>query len=308
MPLLRATLLLIAVLVVGHGEVHARTWTDATGRYTIDADLVAFSDSTVVLQRADHELAAVPIEKLSQADRDYLKSTEAKQARDGHSQQQQTWTMADGTKVVGKIVDFTRKEVTIQRRRGRIYVNDRLFDNLPELYQLMLPRIVAHFERINPVDRTGLESWAVRQRGQPRTFKLDGVMMELEGGDEYAIPFFFFSPADLALLEAGWNEWLAAHDDFDHREQQAFLLQSLAAARQRDAQVKREIALMQLNLQAVQAGLTSLWEVTLYPGPGNRNPPQWVVVPGRDSRQATNNALAQNPGFVAGPVRRIAPR
>ena len=59
-------------------------------------------------------------------------------------------------------------------------------------------------------------------------------------------------------------------------------------------------------MQAVQAGLTSLWEVTLFPAGGRGGPPLWVVVPGRDSRQATAAALQQNPGFVAGPVRRVA--
>ena len=62
----------------------------------------------------------------------------------------------------------------------------------------------------------------------------------------------------------------------------------------------------QLKLQAVQARLTSLWEVTLYPVPGQGGPPLWVVVPGRDSRQTTDAALQQNPGYVAGPVRRVA--
>ena len=112
-------------------------------------------------------------------------------ARDVLGKQPQTWTMADGTKVVGKVVDFTRKDVTIQRRRGRIYVNDRVFENLPPIYQAMLPRIVNHFERINPVDKVGLESWAVRQRARPQTFQLEGVVMEFDGGGEYAIPFFF---------------------------------------------------------------------------------------------------------------------
>lgn len=308
MPQPRVYSLFVFTLVLIAGSAQARTWTDTTGRYTLDAELIAFNDSTVVLERADHELAAVPIEKLSQADREFLKTKEAADARDGLSKRTQTWTMADGTRVVGKVVDFTRKDVTIQRRRGRIYVNDRAFDNLPAIYQAMLPRIVNHFDRINPVDKSGLETWAVRQRAQPRTFQLEGVVMEFEGGDEYAIPFFFFAPEDLALLQGGWNEWLDAHDDFNRREQQSFLLQSLAAARQRDAQVQHEIAMMQLKLQAVEAGFTSLWEVTLYPDRGNPNPPQWVVVPGRDSRQATANALDQNPGFVAGPVRRIAPR
>ncbi|MEX2306602.1 MAG: hypothetical protein WD738_03370 [Pirellulales bacterium] len=82
------------------------------------------------------------------------------------------------------------------------------------------------------------------------------------------------------------------------------MLQSLAAARQRNEQLDRQIAMMQLNLEAAQAGVTSLWEVTLYPARPNAGPPLWVVVPGRNSAQATANALAQHPGYVAGPVRR----
>jgi hypothetical protein len=46
--------------------------------------------------------------------------------------------------------------------------------------------------------------------------------------------------------------------------------------------------------------------VTLYPAAGQGGPPLWVVMPGRDSRQATAAALAQYPGYVAGPVRRVA--
>jgi hypothetical protein len=68
----------------------------------------------------------------------------------------------------------------------------------------------------------------------------------------------------------------------------------------------REIATMQLKMQAVQAGLTSLWEVTLYPAAGRTGPPIWVVMPARNSRDATAAALQSNPGYVAGPVRRVA--
>jgi hypothetical protein len=306
MKRIRIALILTLALSAAHSNSSARTWTDATGKYTIEADLIAFDDETVILQRADHELGAVAIEKLSQQDQEYLKSKEADETRGKLTKQEQTWMLRDGAKLVGRVVDFTQKDLTIQRRRGKIYVNDRLFSNLPEFYQLMIPKIVAHFERINQPDQQGFESWAVRQRGQPRTFRLEGVILELENGDEYGIPFFFFSEEDLAILEPGWKQWHVAQEDYDSRNKQAFLLQSLAAARHRDADVRRQIALMQLNLQAVQAGLTSLWEVSLYPARGNQNPPLWVVVPGRDSRQATANALAQYPGYVAGPVRRVA--
>lgn len=284
----------------------ARTWTDSTGHYSVEADLIAFNDSTVVLQRADHELVAVPIEKLSAADQEYLKSKEASELATQTADAEQTWTMVDGSKVVGRVVDFARRDMTVQRRRGRIYVNDRRFENLPEIYQRMVPKIVAHFEKLQVADESGLNSWLIRQRGQPRTFTLEGVVLELENGDEYGFPFFFFTPEDLRILKPGWDEWLAAHEDYDRRDDQAFLLQSAAAARQRDAEVQREIALMQLNLQAVQAGLTAVWEVTLYPAAGTTGPPIWVAEFGRNSAQAIENALRSHPGYVAGPVRRVS--
>jgi hypothetical protein len=112
----------------------------------------------------------------------------------------------------------------------------------------------------------------------------------------------------LKLLMPGWDDWLEARraDDYRSLHDRGFLLRSLAAARHRDRRVQREIAMLQLKLQAVEAGVTSLWEVTLYPAGGTTRPPQWVVVPGRNSQQATAAALRQNPGYVAGPVRRVA--
>jgi hypothetical protein len=289
-------------------DVAARLWTDSTGSYTLDADLVAFNDITVVLQRADHELVAIPIEKLSNQDRNYLTSQEAGELMKKSIDEMQVWTLRDGTKITGRVVDFAQRDVTIQRRRGRIYVNDRVLENLPEFYQLLLPKIVVQLENLRGSDRRALESWLVRQRGQPRTFHLEGVLLEFESGDEYAVPFFMLSNEDLSVMKPSWDEWKAAHGgkDYDAQAERAFLLRSLAAARHRDKLVQREIAMMQLKLQAVQAGATSLWEVTLYPAAGQGGPPQWVVVPGRVSRQATNDALQQNPGYVAGPVRRVA--
>lgn len=286
----------------------ARLWTDSTGKYTLEAQFVAASNTVVVVKRADHELVSIPLDKLSAKDREYVQSKETGELTQKSFATQQTWTLRDGTKLVGRIVDFASHNMTIQRRRGRIYVNDRPLENLPEFYQLLIPKIVAQFENLRGSDRGALESWLVRQRGQAVTFHLDGVILETDNGDEYGVPLALFSEADEKLLKSGWDEWAAAHrgNDFSALEHHAFLLRSLAAERQRDAQVQRQIALMQLKLQAVGVGLTSLWEVTLYPAAGRVGRPIWVVVPGRDSRQATAAALEQNPGFVAGPVRRVA--
>ena len=124
------------------------------------------------------------------------------------------------------------------------------------------------------------------------------------------MPFFLLADEDQKVLKPGWDEWLAAHSDnkYAQTEDLAFLLRSLAAARQQDRMVEREVAMMQLKLQAVEAGVTSLWEVTLYPTGRQTGRPQWVVVTGRDSRHATANALAQFPGHLVGPVRRVSRR
>ena len=53
-----------------------RTWTDSTGNYTVEADLIGFNDATVVLKKKNRQLVAVPIDKLSKEDQTYLKSKE----------------------------------------------------------------------------------------------------------------------------------------------------------------------------------------------------------------------------------------
>jgi len=37
-----------------------------------------------------------------------------------------------------------------------------------------------------------------------------GCTVELENGDQYGVPFLFFSDADLEVLRPGWERWLAA--------------------------------------------------------------------------------------------------
>ena len=55
------------------------------------------------------------------------------------------------------------------------------------------------------------------------------------------MPFFLFPDEYLKVLEPGWDEWLEVHrgDDYNAREDHAFLLRSLAAVRDRDVQAQR---------------------------------------------------------------------
>jgi hypothetical protein len=200
------------------------------------------------------------------------------------------------------VVAYGRKDLTVQRRRGRIYVNDRVYDNLPELYQQLVPRIVGHFEMLPLQDKASFEQWVLQQRGQAKTYTCEGVLLELENGDEYGVPFFLFSDEDAKLLEPGWKEWLAAEDE-KHKADQHLLLQSLAQQYQQDRKRKQQIAMMQLELQAYDAGLYSLWEVQLLPTRGGR--PFIAIVPGRNSEDAARAALSRNPGYTVGGIARI---
>lgn len=297
---------LTAISVQVNAEI--RQWTDATGRYSLDAELVLFNDTSVVLKREDHEMVSIPVQDLSSRDREFLASQPARDMRDRAINGVQTWHLRNDTEISGRMVDYAQREITLVRRRGSFYVDDRRLDNLPDFYQQILPSIVAHFEALPSIDRPGLERWLIQQRGRPRTIHLEGVVLETENGDEYAVPFFLFPDADARLFQAGWSEWQRAQEqnDFTTLEDLAFLIQSLAAARAEDKQVLRQIATMQLKMQAVQAGLTSLWEVTLLPPPGSFARPIWVVVPGENSDAAAFNALQQNPGFVVGAIRRVS--
>ena len=294
--------LIAALIICGclASQATSREWTDSTGKYSVEADLIAFNEETAVLKKQNHELVAVPIEKLSKQDEEYLKSKDAAEVAGRLADQPQTWTMRSGLKVVGKVVAYGARTSPLSGGGARFYVNDRLFDNLPEVYRRMLPKIVAHFENINIDDKKGLDSWVRKQKGEPRTFTCEGVMLELAGGDEYAVPFFFFSDDDLKVLQPGWTRWTAADKDKARKEQETFLLQAEAQAYQRDRMANQQIALMQLQTQTYSAGLFDLWEVRLLPKPGVPSPPLSVVVPAKDSRTAMQEALGRNPGFVAG--------
>jgi len=49
-----------------------RTWTDSSGRFTIEAEMVRSANGVVTLKKADGRTIDVPIDRLSQADRDFL--------------------------------------------------------------------------------------------------------------------------------------------------------------------------------------------------------------------------------------------
>lgn len=305
----------VAVLCFVSQFAVAREWTDKTGKYKFEATLIAFDNETIVLKVSDkeamkgHELVSMSRKDLSKEDLEYLESKEAEDLTRSPNKPQH-WTMADGTKVIGKAVDFVRKDVSIQRRRGNIYVNDRLYSNLPEIYRKIVPKVIEKYENVKLPETKDLEKWILTLRGAARTYKCEGVVLEFESGDEYAIPFFLFSEEDLKALKPSWDQWVAAKEDSEQKRQNSLYLQSQAAAYQQNMQNQlarqEQLAVAQLQMLAVASGAVDLWQVYLTPGRGVMGYPINVVVTARDSHQASVEALRQNPGYVVGPIRKLA--
>jgi hypothetical protein len=56
----------------GAGEPH--TWTDSTGSFSVEAELVKYADGNVELRKADGSLVTVPLKRLSKEDIAYVRS------------------------------------------------------------------------------------------------------------------------------------------------------------------------------------------------------------------------------------------
>ncbi|MCU0710190.1 MAG: hypothetical protein MUF23_18085 [Pirellula sp.] len=291
-----------------------REFTDKTGQLKFEGTMIAADDKEIVLKLdgaiKGRELLAIKIEDLSEEDKKWLASEESHREL-ASAYERQSWKLRNGLEVFGHIVDFARKDITLQRRRGKLYVNDRPFDNLPEIYRKMIPKIVAHFEN-RPIENDAqFQSWVLAQRANARTFSCEGVLFEFPNGDEYGIPFFFFEADELKVLEPYWQKWLETHGSSDQEKaleeqrQHSLYMQSEANAMQQYQQEMLELSRLQLQMNAVAAGVTSMWEVFLYPPAGVWGQPISVVVVARNSDEASQMAIFNNPGFVLGPVRRL---
>jgi hypothetical protein len=50
-----------------------RTWTDVTGRFKVEAELVKVENGQVTLRRANGDRTTLPLEKLSPADQEFVR-------------------------------------------------------------------------------------------------------------------------------------------------------------------------------------------------------------------------------------------
>ncbi|WP_425396317.1 SHD1 domain-containing protein [Aeoliella sp.] len=69
-------LTIAAILQTAAVRAEMRTWTDITGKFSVEAELVEVKDGKAVLKKTSGENVAVPIEKLSKADQEFLQQSD----------------------------------------------------------------------------------------------------------------------------------------------------------------------------------------------------------------------------------------
>ncbi|TWU42466.1 SHD1 domain-containing protein [Novipirellula artificiosorum] len=291
------------LLLVGTAE--AREWSSLDGNYKLEGDVISFNDKTVVLKRTSGKLVAVQLAELSDADRKFVQSEEAQQATAKSAEEMQTWTSKDGMKVRGRVLAYGHKEMTVQRKLGKVLINDVAFTELDELHQRLILKIVGHLENQEIKDQRQLEAWARGLGANVKTYPLDGVLMELESGDQIAVPFFLFASEELAILEPGWNAWKNSENDAEAADRESLLVQSQAMHYQQDRQQRQQVELLKLTMMANATGLISIWEVGLQPNQGVYGRMTSVVVPAANSDIAAQMAMQQHPGFSVYGIRKV---
>lgn len=304
---LRAVILVLGLLLIGSSSAIAREWSCPAGKFKIEGDLVAFDDKLVVVKQADGSLSALEIDSLCEEDREYIKGKDVADAQKKSASEMQTWTSVDGMKIRGQVIGYGQKDVVVQRKYGKVHIDDKEYSELGELQQKVVLRVLSQLEKTKLNDQEALEEWAKKTlKGTPKPYPLSGVVMRLENGEELRVPFFLFSKDDLEVLKPGWELWLEKKESDDTRKREDFLMRTAAMQYQKDRAFKRKIELIKLDLLGATAGVVDIWRVQLVPKQGVRARPMTVLVTAHDSSAAQGIAMTKYPGFVVGGVARTS--
>ena len=65
--------LAVSILAIACSLAAAREWTDSTGKFRVEAELVVVRSGKVILEKPDGTILTIPLDKLSAADQDFLK-------------------------------------------------------------------------------------------------------------------------------------------------------------------------------------------------------------------------------------------
>ncbi|MCD0462833.1 SHD1 domain-containing protein [Roseiconus lacunae] len=310
----------------------ARQWSDQSGRFQVEGQLVASDEDKVVVRTEEQGLLVLRIDQLSKADRSYLAEKGSKsQKTDDTSESDDaltpakpavdtTWRLTDGETVTGRLVGFGKQTLVLKRRDSDVVVNDVALEDLPKAYAKILPEAIEAIDRVEIEDPADLEDHLIDLGTGPLEYEVSGVQLALPEGGMITLPINILAGPDASAVRPGFERWLAAQNEAveeDERSQSSqferLMLDSYSRMSDRsvattgnlDSTAMTRARLMDLQLQAATAGVTDVWQVGLIPRVSYRYPTT-VVVYAENSRGARIAASAKYPGWRIGPIRKLS--
>ena len=313
---MRLACFLLLLLVYGLAPLRAREWSDNSGHFKIEADLVAFDGETVVLRAKAGRLLAVKLANLSADDIAYLKTPEVASFENNAPIQDSPteWSLQNGQVVRGAITGIGIQQVVIFRRDSKVHVSFNGKEIADPIYKLLLPEIVNHAASTSYKSLDELDRHLATLKPPSVTYMLPTVTIATNSGN-VAIPVFLFKKEEQHYLWAASERLRLLQESeltSEEREKIAarenFLARSFGRGRRAAAALPSEISQIQLDLlanAALVAARAEFWEVVISP-PNAYLLPFTVVVPAANSAEAEARVAAQYPGYTLVGISRTA--
>ncbi|OYP37734.1 SHD1 domain-containing protein [Rhodopirellula sp. MGV] len=313
--------------------LQARQWSDQSGEYKVDADLVASDAKQVVLRTAEDGLLVFQIDQLSKQDQAFLADSQAKanmaasKAVDTETSTEpsnekiplpstdSSWRLIDGHAINGRLLGFGTQTLILKRRDAEVMVNNIPLKELPRAYAVILPTVIQQIDNVKIKTPADLEDHLIDLGTGPLEYDVRGIQLALPDGGKITIPPEILVSEDAAAIRPGYDRWVAAQaDTVDESSRDStgqferLMLDSygrMASNATQSNVVLNKARLMDLQLQAATAGVTDIWQVGLIPRVAYRYPTT-VVVYGQNSQAARIAAAAKYPGWQVGPIRKLS--
>jgi SLA1 homology domain 1, SHD1 len=302
--------LAISVSFELNSVAEARTWSDASGKFKVEGELVSFHDGIVVVQTAKAGLLALRIEQLSAADQEYVNGREAKESLELYKKTdiETRWDLVNGISLVGSVTDITVQNVVIHRKDDMVFVGETSQEKLRPIYRQIVVAMVNHFSGKNYTSLKEVEEHLKKLRPPALQFQVESVVISSQEFGAVYVPLFLFDERSKKLLAPSLDRLKAiASSKLDDTERGSLtahesamsraLLRANAANRQGDLLTLR---MLQLGIQTGSEAV-DIWEVLLVPWVAYRWPVTAIIV-ADNSEMAAALALRQYPGYTVSGV------
>ncbi len=304
---MRTICFLFLLLISGSLSLAAREWSDSSGNFKVEADLVAFDGETVVLKAKTGRLLALKLADLSKSDLEYLKTPEVAAFENSAPvpEAPTEWSLQNGQVVRGAMAGIGIQKVLIFRRDAKTHISFDGKEITHPIYKTLLPEIVNQLASTSFKTLEELDRHLATLKPPSLAYALPSVTVSTDKGT-VCIPNFLFKKEEQKYIWAASERLRSLQDSelsSEDREKllarENFLARSYGRGRNQAVNGPVEISQMQLDFlanAALVAARAEFWEVVIAP-PNAYMMPFTVLVPAANSGDAEAQVAARYPGY-----------